>query len=268
MQERLLQSFGSCIGNCDVMTVPRCSSCGRLSLGRNEVVQRMLRTQHGLKTRMVVECRSQAAKYPDLYSEPPTPLITSMPCLNNVGCQYLHLITIMKVWTTHMLRQGSVDRSASNTSTAAIVMAPPRDVAKNATVMTSGQTGQFQYDAISESLDVRNLSYGTRPTASQLNSLYKTATVSCQWYNRNDHEPRAFGARLAPTALKVPSSSGKNPPIQNPGYGHECVDLFNTCEIRFQEYGIAGDLTTTPIVSCKYRSTLVKRPSLWSSDKY
>ncbi|KAI8492865.1 hypothetical protein Bbelb_294620 [Branchiostoma belcheri] len=29
-------------------------------------------------------------------------------------------------------------------------------------------------------------------------------------------EPRAFGA----TALEVPSSSGKNPPIQNPGYGH------------------------------------------------
>ncbi|KAI8484298.1 hypothetical protein Bbelb_378960 [Branchiostoma belcheri] len=33
-------------------------------------------------------------------------------------------------------------------------------------------------------------------------------------------EPHAFGARLAPTALEVPSSSRKNPPIQNPGYGH------------------------------------------------
>ncbi|KAI8506137.1 hypothetical protein Bbelb_164900 [Branchiostoma belcheri] len=35
-------------------------------------------------------------------------------------------------------------------------------------------------------------------------------------------EPRAFGAHLAPTALEVPSSSGTNPPIQNPGYGHVC----------------------------------------------
>ncbi|KAI8482336.1 Bax inhibitor 1 [Branchiostoma belcheri] len=48
-----------------------------------------------------------------------------------------------------------------------------------ATVMASGdvQTGQGQYQAITESLDARNLSYGTVPTASQLNSVYKTATV-------------------------------------------------------------------------------------------
>ncbi|KAI8487543.1 hypothetical protein Bbelb_347770 [Branchiostoma belcheri] len=48
-----------------------------------------------------------------------------------------------------------------------------------ATVMASGdvQTGQGQYQAITESLDARNLSYGTGPTASQLNSVYKTATV-------------------------------------------------------------------------------------------
>ncbi|KAI8488036.1 hypothetical protein Bbelb_341540 [Branchiostoma belcheri] len=33
-------------------------------------------------------------------------------------------------------------------------------------------------------------------------------------------KPHAYGARLAPTALEVPSSSTKNPPIQNPGHGH------------------------------------------------
>ncbi|KAI8480218.1 Bax inhibitor 1 [Branchiostoma belcheri] len=44
--------------------------------------------------------------------------------------------------------------------------------------MTSGhdQTWQGQSETITESLDARNLSYGTGPTASHLNSLYTTAT--------------------------------------------------------------------------------------------
>ncbi|KAI8485145.1 Bax inhibitor 1 [Branchiostoma belcheri] len=52
-------------------------------------------------------------------------------------------------------------------------------ITNTAVVMTSGniQTGQGQYQAITESLDARNLSYGTGPTASQLNILYKTAPV-------------------------------------------------------------------------------------------
>ncbi|KAI8498022.1 hypothetical protein Bbelb_239660 [Branchiostoma belcheri] len=46
-------------------------------------------------------------------------------------------------------------------------------------VMTSGhdQTGQGQSQTNTETLDARNLSYGTGPTVSQLNSLYKTTTV-------------------------------------------------------------------------------------------
>ncbi|KAI8484575.1 Leucine-rich repeats, typical (most populated) sub-containing protein [Branchiostoma belcheri] len=52
-------------------------------------------------------------------------------------------------------------------------------ITNTAVVMTCGnvQTGQGQYQAITESLDARNLSYGTGPTASQLNSVYRTATV-------------------------------------------------------------------------------------------
>ncbi|KAI8503778.1 Bax inhibitor 1 [Branchiostoma belcheri] len=52
-------------------------------------------------------------------------------------------------------------------------------ITNTAVVMTSGhdQTGQSQYVAIAESLDERNISYGTGLTASQLNSQYKTATV-------------------------------------------------------------------------------------------
>ncbi|XP_019617118.1 PREDICTED: uncharacterized protein LOC109464555 [Branchiostoma belcheri] len=48
-----------------------------------------------------------------------------------------------------------------------------------ATVMASGhdQTGQGQSQANTESLDARNASYGTGPTDSQLNSLYKTTTI-------------------------------------------------------------------------------------------
>ncbi|KAI8515642.1 corticospinal neuron axon guidance through spinal cord [Branchiostoma belcheri] len=46
------------------------------------------------------------------------------------------------------------------------------------TKMTSGhdQTGQGQSQAVTESLDVRNLSYGTGRTASQQNSVYKVVT--------------------------------------------------------------------------------------------
>ncbi|KAI8495067.1 Bax inhibitor 1 [Branchiostoma belcheri] len=52
-------------------------------------------------------------------------------------------------------------------------------ITNTAVVMTSGddQTGQGQSQAITESLNARNLSYGTGPTASKLNSVYKTATV-------------------------------------------------------------------------------------------
>ncbi|KAI8518141.1 Exonuclease mut-7 [Branchiostoma belcheri] len=39
VQEGLLQPFGSCMGNSNVVTVPQRSSCDRLSLGRNQVVQ-------------------------------------------------------------------------------------------------------------------------------------------------------------------------------------------------------------------------------------
>ncbi|KAI8497989.1 hypothetical protein Bbelb_239330 [Branchiostoma belcheri] len=48
-----------------------------------------------------------------------------------------------------------------------------------ATVMRSGhdQAGQDQCPGIPESLDARNRSYGTGPTALQANSRYKTATV-------------------------------------------------------------------------------------------
>ncbi|XP_019639358.1 PREDICTED: cell wall protein IFF6-like, partial [Branchiostoma belcheri] len=54
-----------------------------------------------------------------------------------------------------------------------------QNITNTAAVMTSGhdQTGPSQYVAIAESLDERNISYGTGPTASQLNSQYKTATV-------------------------------------------------------------------------------------------
>ncbi|KAI8488550.1 Bax inhibitor 1, partial [Branchiostoma belcheri] len=53
-------------------------------------------------------------------------------------------------------------------------------ITNTAVVMTSGdvQTGQGQYQAITESLDARNLSYGTGPTASQQNSVYKAVTQS------------------------------------------------------------------------------------------
>ncbi|KAI8487148.1 Leucine-rich repeats, typical (most populated) sub-containing protein [Branchiostoma belcheri] len=51
----------------------------------------------------------------------------------------------------------------ANTNTTAVVM--------------TNQAGQGQYQAITESLNARNISYGTGPTASQINSVYKTATV-------------------------------------------------------------------------------------------
>ncbi|KAI8522204.1 Bax inhibitor 1 [Branchiostoma belcheri] len=62
-------------------------------------------------------------------------------------------------------------------------------ITNTAVVMTSGnvQTGQGRYQAITESLDARNLSYGTRPTASQLNTLYKTATVMTGGQDQTEH---------------------------------------------------------------------------------
>ncbi|KAI8487244.1 hypothetical protein Bbelb_350420 [Branchiostoma belcheri] len=51
----------------------------------------------------------------------------------------------------------------ANTNTTAVVM--------------TNQARQGQYQAITESLDARNISYGTGPTTSQVNSVYKTATV-------------------------------------------------------------------------------------------
>ncbi|KAI8500347.1 Bax inhibitor 1 [Branchiostoma belcheri] len=52
-------------------------------------------------------------------------------------------------------------------------------ITNTAMVMASGhgQTGQGQYQAIAESVDARNLSYGTGPTASQQNSVYTKGEI-------------------------------------------------------------------------------------------
>ncbi|KAI8490320.1 hypothetical protein Bbelb_320580 [Branchiostoma belcheri] len=53
-----------------------------------------------------------------------------------------------------------------------------------ASSMTNDQTGQGQSQDDTESLDARNISYGTGPTAPKLNSLYKEATVKTSGYDQ------------------------------------------------------------------------------------
>ncbi|KAI8498299.1 Leucine-rich repeats, typical (most populated) sub-containing protein [Branchiostoma belcheri] len=69
--------------------------------------------------------------------------------------------------------------TASQQNSVYKVVTQTQTAANTATVTTSGnvQTGQGQYQAITESLDARNLCYGTGPTDSQLNSVYRTETV-------------------------------------------------------------------------------------------
>ncbi|XP_078693784.1 uncharacterized protein LOC144923289 [Branchiostoma floridae x Branchiostoma belcheri] len=57
------------------------------------------------------------------------------------------------------------------------VKSPPKD-ASTEIANSNDQTGQGQSQAVTESLDVRNLSYGTGQTASQQNSVYKVVTQS------------------------------------------------------------------------------------------
>ncbi|KAI8495069.1 Bax inhibitor 1 [Branchiostoma belcheri] len=57
------------------------------------------------------------------------------------------------------------------------VKSPPKD-ASTEIANSNDQTGQGQSQAVTESLDVRNLSYGTGQTASQQNSVYKAVTQS------------------------------------------------------------------------------------------
>ncbi|KAI8479268.1 Syntaxin-5 [Branchiostoma belcheri] len=65
-------------------------------------------------------------------------------------------------------------------------------------------------------------------------------------------ELRAFDARLAPTALKVPSSSGKNPPIQNPGYGHDQAARF--CMNNYERGASVTEMKRNLQIRYRYRS--------------
>ncbi|KAI8521988.1 hypothetical protein Bbelb_017420 [Branchiostoma belcheri] len=67
-------------------------------------------------------------------------------------------------------------------------------------------------------------------------------------------EPRAFGARLATTALEVPSSSEKNPPNQNPGYGHDGTESILDLDAAYDRA-----LGRSPL-----DGTFVKRPGISS----
>ncbi|XP_019630312.1 PREDICTED: uncharacterized protein LOC109474457 [Branchiostoma belcheri] len=58
------------------------------------------------------------------------------------------------------------------------VKSPPKDDASTEIANSNDPTGQGQSQAVTESLDVRNLSYGTGQTASQQNSVYKIVTQS------------------------------------------------------------------------------------------
>ncbi|KAI8485156.1 hypothetical protein Bbelb_370810 [Branchiostoma belcheri] len=65
----------------------------------------------------------------------------------------------------HHVKSQSITESNTNTTATVHVVVTGHD-----------QTGQGQSQTNTESLDARNLSYATGPTAAQLNSLYKTAT--------------------------------------------------------------------------------------------
>ncbi|KAI8514169.1 Bax inhibitor 1 [Branchiostoma belcheri] len=124
-------------------------------------------------------------------------------------------------------QQISLNEAISNSQT----------ITNTAFVMTSGhdQTGQGQYQAITESLDTRNLSrlepknrkdrghpvanLAARPSATSdnvnkhpLRAPAANRPESIEHISGPPYEPRAFGARLAPTALAGPgpSDSGKN----------------------------------------------------------